>query len=146
MAWASPSMTASVGLPALTMMMDPPRLFQRVQELLDGLRPHEVALVAVLFEQGVGLGDRPVVQRHRVAMVGEIPGEVRPHHSQASDADLRGPRLRFLRFWGTHVSASQIANKLSDHTVAQPTPTGIPGFEPGPTLSEARHSTAGAVR
>ena len=70
----------------------PPRLLQRVQEFLDGLRPHELALVAVLLEQRVGLGDRPVVQRHGVAVMGEIAGEVRTHHGQAGDADLRGSR------------------------------------------------------
>ena len=71
----------------------PPRLLQRIQEFLDGLRPDEFALVAVLFEQRVGLGDRPVVQRHGVAVVGEVAGEVRAHHRQAGDADLRGPGL-----------------------------------------------------
>ena len=46
--------------------------------------------LAVLLEQRVGLGDRPVVQRHRVAVVGEVAGDVRTHHRQAGDADLRG--------------------------------------------------------
>ena len=46
--------------------------------------------LAVLFEQRVGLGDRPVVQRHGVAVVSEIAGEVRTHHGEAGDADLRG--------------------------------------------------------
>jgi hypothetical protein len=67
-----------------------PRLLQGVQELLDALRADEGALVAVLFEHRVGLGDRPVVQRDRVAVVREIAGQVRPHHGHASDADLRG--------------------------------------------------------
>src|ERR1700721_2224831 len=65
----------------------PPRLPQRTQEFLHGLRPDEFALVAVLFEQRVGLGDRPVVQRDGVAVVGEVAGEVRAHHREAGDAD-----------------------------------------------------------
>ena len=64
----------------------------------------ELALVAVLLEQRVGLGDRPVVQRDGVAVVGEVAGEVRAHHGQAGDADLRGTGLRCRR---AHVCASR---------------------------------------
>ena len=68
----------------------PARLLQRGKEFRDGLAAHEVALRAVLGEQRVGLGDRPVVQRHGVAVVGEVAGDVGAHHGQAGDPDLSG--------------------------------------------------------
>ncbi len=69
-------MTASVGSPALTMISDPARLLQRCDELLDGLGANEIALVAVLVDERVRLGDAAVVQRHRVAVAGEVAGDV----------------------------------------------------------------------
>ena len=52
------------------------RLLQRIEELLDGLAAHERPLGAVLGEQCVGLGGRAVVQRHGVAVVREVAGQV----------------------------------------------------------------------
>ncbi len=42
------------------------------------------------LQQRVGLGDRPVVQRDGVTVVGEVARDVRTHHRQAGDADLSG--------------------------------------------------------
>ena len=84
----------------------PPRLLQRGKEFRDASpTAHEVALGTVLLEQRVGLGDRPVVQRDGVAVVGEVAGEVRTHHGQAGDADLGGAGRRLRR---AHVCASQV--------------------------------------
>ena len=68
----------------------PARLLQCGKEFGDRLAADEVALRAVLLQQRIGLGDRAVVQRHGVAVVGEVAGEVRAHHGQAGDADLSG--------------------------------------------------------
>ena len=78
----------------------PARLLQRGEEFRDRLAAHEVALGAVLLEQRVGLGDRPVVQRDGVAVVGEVAGDVRTHHGQAGDPDLRGAsgRMEVMMF------------------------------------------------
>jgi hypothetical protein len=98
----------------------PPRLLQRVQEFLDALRTDELAFVTVLFEQGIGLGDRSIVQSHRVAVVREIASEVRTHHRQAGDTDLRGPGCRSLGILGTHVFASQFGESSPIQKQARP--------------------------
>ena len=64
------------------------RLLQRVNELLQGLRADEVAVVAVLGQQGVGLLDGPVVQGNGEAVPGQVAGEVGPHHRKAGDTDV----------------------------------------------------------
>ena len=78
-----------------------PRLLQRGEEFRDRLAAHEVALRTVLGQQRVGLGDRPVVQRHGVAVAGEVARDVRAHDGQAGDSDLRcadsGLRIRHVR-------------------------------------------------
>ncbi len=68
----------------------PARLLKRGKEFGDRLAADELAFVAVVLQQRVGLGDRPVVQRDGVAVVGEVAGEVGTHHRQAGDADLSG--------------------------------------------------------
>ena len=78
------------GVAGLDHDQHPARLLQRGKEFRDGLAAHELALGTVLVEQRVGLGDRAVVQRHGVAVVGEVAGDVGAHHRQAGDADLRG--------------------------------------------------------
>ncbi len=54
------------------------RLLQRGEEFFDGFGAHEFAFAAVLFQQRIGLGDRAVVQRNRIAVVGEIAREFDP--------------------------------------------------------------------
>src|SRR5262249_6625320 len=105
-------------------------------------------LVAVLFEQRVGLGDRPVVQRHRVAVMGEIPGDVRPHDRHAGDTDLCGRGLR-----RTHVCASQVGEllpKLRSHcgTANWPPPAGIrtpARYTLNSRCSSVNHGTTSAI-
>ena len=76
----------------------PTRLLQCGKEFRNRLAAHEVALRPVLGEQRVGLGDRTVVQRHGVAVMGEVARDVGPHHGQAGDADLSGAsRLRRIQ-------------------------------------------------
>ncbi|NCL75032.1 hypothetical protein AIIKEEIJ_02482 [Rhodococcus sp. YH1] len=76
------------GLAGLDHDEHPARLLQGGDELFDGFGAHEVAVVAVGFEQGVGLGDTAVVQRDGVAVAGEVTGDVRSHDGQAGHADL----------------------------------------------------------
>ena len=67
---------------------DAARLLQRINEFLEGLRADEVALVAVLGEQGVCLFHRPVVQGNGEAVPGQVACEVGPHHREAGDTDV----------------------------------------------------------
>ncbi|BFO19095.1 hypothetical protein SHKM778_54830 [Streptomyces sp. KM77-8] len=67
----------------------PPRSLQRRDELLGRLGRHEAALAAELLHQRVRAGRRPVVHRDRVAVAGEVAGEVAAHDREARDADLR---------------------------------------------------------
>ncbi|ETD32785.1 hypothetical protein W823_12425 [Williamsia sp. D3] len=63
-------------------------LLERRDEFGDCLGSHEVSLVAVLFDQCVGLRDTAVVQCDGVAVTGEVSGDVGAHHRQAGDTDL----------------------------------------------------------
>ena len=67
---------------------DAARLLQRVHEFLQGLGPDEIAVAAVLFQQGIGLLDGPVVQGDGEAVAGQVAGEVCPHHRKAGDTDV----------------------------------------------------------
>ncbi len=99
----------------------PARFLQGGEKLFDGLRAHEFAFAAVLFEQRIGLGDRPVVQRHGVAVMGEVAGDVRTHDGQAGHADLRGAHS-VVRFRRAHVFASHCRDfhpSPAPNTVAQ---------------------------
>jgi len=60
------------------------------KEFGNGFAAYEVALRTVFGQQGVGLADRLVVQRHGVSVVGEVPRHVGAHHRGAGDADLSG--------------------------------------------------------
>ena len=66
------------------------RLLQRRSEFRHGLGANELAFGAVLLQQGVSFGDRPVMQRDGIAVVREVAGDVAAHHGQPGDADLRG--------------------------------------------------------
>ena len=81
-------MTASVGAPALTMMMIRRGRSSEATNLLGRRRRHERALVAVLVDQVrrvLALG--AVVQRDGVPVAGEVAGEVAAHDGEAGDAD-----------------------------------------------------------
>ncbi len=79
----------------------PTRFLQGGKEFRDGLTADELALRAVLGEQRVGLGHRPVVQRHGVAVVREVTGDIRPHHREAGDPDLSGTDSGSFRHAGS---------------------------------------------
>ena len=83
-------MTASVELPALTMMSTRRGFSSAAKEFGNGFAAYEVALRTVFGQQGVGLADRLVVQRHGVSVVGEVPRHIGAHHRGAGDADLSG--------------------------------------------------------
>jgi hypothetical protein len=68
---------------------DLPGPLQRVHELLRGVRRDEVALVAELLHQRAGPLLGPVVQGHRVAVPGQVAGQVAAHDRQAGDPDAR---------------------------------------------------------
>ena len=64
-------------------------LLQRRRELLVGGRRDELRL-GVLGEQRLGLRVAAVVHRHRVAFTaGEVAGQIRAHHRQSDDTDVR---------------------------------------------------------
>ena len=81
-------MTASVELPALTMMSTRRGFSSAAKEFGNGFAAYEGALRTVFGQQGVGLADRLVVQRHGVSVVGEVPCEIRTHHGKTGDPDL----------------------------------------------------------
>ncbi|MDQ0619303.1 hypothetical protein QFZ33_003327 [Arthrobacter globiformis] len=64
------------------------RLLQGVHQLLQRFSAHEVAVGAVLFEEGVGLLNRAVVQGNGEAVAGQVAGEVGAHHREAGDTDV----------------------------------------------------------
>ncbi len=66
-----------------------PRPLQRRDELLRTLARDELPLAAELLDQGARARGRPVVHRHRVAVAGEVAGEVAAHDRETRDADLR---------------------------------------------------------
>ena len=74
---------------------NPAGRFQGTDEVLGARRRHEVALVAVGSHQCVGAGLRAVVERHGVAVAGEVAGQVAAHDGQPGHADVglhtRGP-------------------------------------------------------
>jgi hypothetical protein len=74
---------------------DPAGLFQGTHEVFRARRRHELALVAVVRHQCIGAGLRAVVERHAVAVAGEVAGQVAAHHGQPGHADVglhgRGP-------------------------------------------------------
>src|SRR6185437_16977417 len=74
------------------------RALQGLHELPGGLRRDEVPLVAELVDHGRHAGDGPVVQGDRVAVPGEVAGQVAAHHAQAGHADLRRCLRHVLRF------------------------------------------------
>ena len=75
----------------------PARFLKRGKEFRDGLAADEVALGAVVGQQRIGLGDRAVVQRDGVAVVGEVARDVGSHHGQAGDPDLSGAGGRWFQ-------------------------------------------------
>ena len=81
-------MTASTGLPALTMIRTRRGFSRESTSSCSVSVRDEVALRAVLFEQGVGLRDRAVVQGNGEAVAGQVAGEVGAHHRQAGDTDV----------------------------------------------------------
>ena len=89
----SSSITASVGSPALTMMMIARGFFSEATKSSSDSRGHERALVAVLRDQRVGAGVRAVVQRDRVPVPGQVAGQVASHDRQPGDADVRNGRF-----------------------------------------------------
>lgn len=52
--------------------------FEQIDELLDGLRRVERALVAMLLHELLGTGIMPVVDGHGIAMTGQITSQTRP--------------------------------------------------------------------
>jgi len=68
----------------------PSRFLKGGKEFRDGFAADELAFGSVFFEQRVRLGDRPVVQRHGIAVVGEVAGDVGAHHGETGDPDLSG--------------------------------------------------------
>jgi hypothetical protein len=85
---------------------DRPGPLQRGDEVGHRLAGQERALVAVLGHQAAGALDRPVVQRDREAVPGEIAGQVAPHDRQPGHPDLRcAPnRSRLLTHPATRLS------------------------------------------
>ena len=67
---------------------DGPGPLQAGHEVRHRLARQERALVAVLLDQAAGPFRRPVVQRDRVAVAGQVPGQIAAHHGQAGDADV----------------------------------------------------------
>jgi hypothetical protein len=65
------------------------RALQGRHELLGGLGRDEVPLVPELLHQRLRARDRTVVDGDRVAVAGEVPGEVAAHDREARDTDLR---------------------------------------------------------
>ena len=142
-------MTASVGSPALTMISTRRGFSSAARNSGDGLAADEVALRAVLVQQRVGLGDRPVVQRHGVAVVGEVARDVRAHHGQAGDPDLCGAdgglrirrsSCRPFRFELWHSmfrsDATRLAEKSRCSSVSQGTATAMVGTTSTATARE----------
>ena len=69
------------------------RAFERGDEILHRLRRHEVTLRAVGVHERVRLFRAAVVHRDRVAVAREVPGQVRAHHRESNDANIRKFRL-----------------------------------------------------
>ncbi|MPM11240.1 hypothetical protein SDC9_57579 [bioreactor metagenome] len=65
---------------------DPAGLLEAGDELFRGPRGEEAGL-RMLGHDLLGLLVGTVEDRHPVAVVGEVPGQVRPHHRHADDAD-----------------------------------------------------------
>ena len=62
--------------------------FEQIDELLDGLRRVERALVAILLHELLGTGIMPVVDGHGIAMTGQITSQARPHGSKSHDTHI----------------------------------------------------------
>ena len=67
---------------------DGPRPLQAGHEVRHRLAGQEGALVAVVLDQAPGSFRGAVVQRDRVPVVGQVPGQVPAHDGQAGDADI----------------------------------------------------------
>ena len=106
---------------------DTARLFQRVNQLLERLRPNEVALVSVLLKQGIGLFHRPVVKGYGVPAASEVAGQVRSHDGEACYADLCTHQVSICRF-----APIVRGTSLSDAPVRLGPPTLLPASCPKP--------------
>ena len=69
---------------------DPARALERVDEVLERAGDGEVALVAVLLDERLGLARRAVVDGDPDAVAGEVAGEVAAHHREARHPHLGG--------------------------------------------------------
>jgi len=63
-------------------------LFKGINEFLQRFSADEIAVRAVLFQQGVGLFHGAVVESHGEAVAGKVAGQVGAHHREAGDTDL----------------------------------------------------------
>ena len=63
-------------------------LLEGVHEFLEGFRADEVAVRAVLGQQGVGLFDGAVVEGNGEAVAGQVAGQIGAHHREAGDTDV----------------------------------------------------------
>ena len=143
----SSSITASTGLPALTITMIRRGRLQRVHEVLDRLAPDERALVAVLLDELGRLRRRPVVHRRRRAAPGDVAGQVGAHHRQPGHPDAAVPMTLCGRLAHRSPSAGRTAEVTVAHVTtssapAQP-PAGLPAAHRKITTARRRHDRDG---
>ncbi len=77
------------------------RLLERGHEVLERLGADEVALVAVVVEQGLHLLRAAVVHRDREAVAGKVPREIPAHHCESGHANLGKRHVTSLSIRGT---------------------------------------------
>src|SRR5699024_1318072 len=64
------------------------RLFEGSDEGLQGRGWNERTLLAEVLHEALGAGESAVENRHGVAVIREVAGDIGPHHRQADHADL----------------------------------------------------------